>query len=293
MPGRRASQRRVEEREKSDEATEETGGRQRPSKGHTQGRGHGKHTASRTPQRSTGEGRNRGTGERQHHPGRHRPHSHHTHRTHTHPRPLRVASGPRQPAQRAGSREPGAPEPRRLPPPPSCAAPHRAREPQGQCRAPTPAHPHPQHVGSGPQQPARRAGSRGRGKAPPPRTPFRHPHSAQRWPARAHAVGPVLGPHACTDRIRDTRVAEPRLPAPEDRRLGERQRLTPDGPQDGGRPPPPGTAPHHPRGMQPPQGIQARGTVLGPHTRTSAPRARGWRTPTARLEGGQAAEGNA
>ena len=28
-----------------------------------------------------------------------------------------------------------------------------------------------------------------------------------------------------------------------------------------GRPPPPGTAPHHPRGMQPPQGMQAKETV--------------------------------
>ena len=58
-------------------------------------------------------------------------------------------------------------------------------------------------------------------KAPPPGTPFRHPHSEQRRPARAHAVGPVLGPHARTDLTRDTRVPEPRLPAPEDGRPGE------------------------------------------------------------------------
>ena len=75
-------------------------------------------------------------------------------------------------------------------------------------------------------------------KAPPPGTPFRHPHSDQRRPTRAHAVGPVLGPHARTDRIRDTRVAEPWLPAPEDRRPGEGQRLTPDAPHNGGRQPP-------------------------------------------------------
>ena len=54
---------------------------------------------------------------------------------------------------------------------------------------------------------------------------------------------------------------------------------------------PPGTAPHHPRGTQPPQGMQARGTVLGPHTHKPAPTARGWRTPTARLMGGQSWEG--
>ena len=104
-------------------------------------------------------------------------------------------------------------------------------------------------------------------------------------------MGPVLGPHARTDRTRDTRVVEPRLPAPEDGRLGEGQRLTPDAPHNGGRPPPPGTAPHHPHGTQPPQGMQAKGTVLGPHTHTPAPTARGWRTPTARPVGGQSGEG--
>ena len=105
-------------------------------------------------------------------------------------------------------------------------------------------------------------------------------------PARKGArCEPVLGPHARTDRTRDTRVAEPWPPAPEDGRPGEGQRLTPGAPHNGGRPPPPGTAPHHPRGMQPPQGMQAEGTVLGPHTHTPAFTARGWRTPTARPSG--------
>ena len=125
----------------------------------------------------------------------------------------------------------------------------------------------------------------------PPGTPFRHPHSEQRRPARAHDVGPVLGPHARTDRTRDTRVAEPRPPAPEDGRSGEGQRLTPVASHIGGRPPHPGTAPHHPRGTQPPQGMQAKGTVLGPYTHTPAPTARGWRTPTARDGAGQSGEG--
>ena len=123
-------------------------------------------------------------------------------------------------------------------------------------------------------------------KVPPPGTPFRHSHSEQRRPARAHAVGPVLGPHARIDRTRDTRVAEPRPPAPGDGRPGEGQRLTPGAPHNGGRPPPPGTAPRHPRGTQPPQGMQAKGTVLGPQAHTPAPTARGWRTPTARPMGG-------
>ena len=117
-----------------------------------------------------------------------------------------------------------------------------------------------------------------RQKAPPPGTVFRHSNSPQRRPARAHAVGPLLGPHARTNRTRNTRVAERRLPAPEDGRPGKGQRLTPDAPHNVGRPPPPGTAPHNPRGTQPAQGMQAKGTVLGPHTRIPAPAARGGRT---------------
>ena len=129
------------------------------------------------------------------------------------------------------------------------------------------------------------------GRHTPPGTPFRQPHSEQYRPARAHALGPVLGPHARTDRTRDTRVAEPWLPASKDGRPGEGQRLTPDAPHNSGRPRPPGTAPHHPRGTHPPQGMQANGTVFRPHTHTPAPTARGWRTPTACPVGGQSGEG--
>ena len=114
-----------------------------------------------------------------------------------------------------------------------------------------------------------------RWRAPPPGTPFRQSDSEQRWLARAHAVGPVLGPHARSDRTRNTRVAVPRLPAPEDGQPGDRQRLTPDAPHNSGRPTPAGMALHHPHGTQPPQGMQAKGTALGPHTDTPAPTARG------------------
>ena len=99
-------------------------------------------------------------------------------------------------------------------------------------------------------------------------------------------MGPVLGPHARTDCTRDTRIAEPRLPALEDGRPGKGQRLTPDAPHNGATPPPPGMAPHHPHGTQPPQSMQAKGTVLGPHTHTPAPMACGWQIPTARPVGG-------
>ena len=233
---------------------------------------------------------------------RHAPHRHHTHRTHPHPRPQHVASGPRQPAQREGSREEGAPEPRRPPPPlwqqsPTGHASHGAGG--GPPRPHTRAHstwvadpdspPRGRAAGGGGAPDLRRPSQRR--TASPPGTPFRHPHGAQRQPARAQALGPVLGRHARTNRIRDTRVAEPRLPAPGDGRPGEGQRLTPDAPHSGGRPPPPGTAPHHSRGTQLPQGMQPKGTVLGPHTRTPAPTARGWRTPTARPLDGQSGEG--
>ena len=111
-------------------------------------------------------------------------------------------------------------------------------------------------------------------------------------PARKGArCGPAAGSPRPHRPLRDTRVAEPWLPAPEDGRLGEGQRLTPDAPHNGGRPPPPGTAPNHPRGRQPSQGVQAKGTVLGPLTHTPAPTARGWRTPTAHQAGGQSGEG--
>ena len=194
--------------------------------------------------------------------------------------------------------------PRRQPPtPPAARSPHRACRPRGQCWAPT--HPHTRAhstwVADPNSPPSGRADGGGTApdlrrpaqlwKAPPPGMCFRDPHREQRRPARAHAVGPVLGPHARTYRTRDTRVAEPWLPAVEDGRPGAGQRLTPGAPHNGGRPPPPGTAPNHPRGTQPPQGMQAKGTVFGPHTHTPAPRARGWRTPTACPVGGQSGEG--
>ena len=143
-----------------------------------------------------------------------------------------------------------------LPPPSQRATPARKG---ARCGAgdgsPHPHQRHPGHTGRG----TLAARSRGRAaeggtapdtrrpsqrwKAPPPGTPFRHTHSEQRRPARAHAVGPVLSPHARIDRTRDTRDAEPRLPAPEDGRPGEGQRLTPCAPHNAGKHPPPGDAP--------------------------------------------------
>ena len=118
--------------------------------------------------------------------------------------------------------------------------------------SPRPHRPHPGHPGRGTLAARSRGRAAGGGTAPdsrrpsqrwkasPPGTPFRHPHSEQRRPARAHVVGPVLGPHARTDRTRDTRDAEPWLPAPEDGRPGEGQRLTPGVPHNSGKQPPRG-----------------------------------------------------
>ena len=109
-----------------------------------------------------------------------------------------------------------------------------------------------------------------RWKAHPPGTPFRHPHSQQRRPARAHAVGPVLGPHARTDCTRDTRVAEPRLPASEDGRPGEGQRLTPDAFRNGGRPAPRRRPATTPAARSPRRACRPRGQCWAPHPHTRA-----------------------
>ena len=181
----------------------------------------------------------------------------------------------------------GGPPPRERPPTtPAARSPHSACKTRGQCWAPTAqtrAHstwradpdcpPRGRAVGGGGAPDLRRPSRRR--KAPPPGTPFRHPHSAQRQPARAHGPGPVLGPHARTNRTpghtgHGTSAARPRGQAagggtaPDNRHPSQRWR-----------PPPLGTAPHQPRGTQPQQGVQAKETVLGPHTRTPRPTARG------------------
>ena len=188
-------------------------------------------------------------------PRPHRPHPGHTGRGTRAARSRgRAAGGGTAPDTRRPSQRWKAPPPGdALPPPPQRATPARkgARCGAG-AGSPRPHRPHPGHTGRGTLAARSRGRAAGEGtapdtrrpsqrwKAPPPGTPFRHPHSEQRQPARAHAVGPVLGPHARTDRTRDTRDAETWLPAPEDGRPGEGQRLTPGAPHNGGRHPPRG-----------------------------------------------------
>ena len=83
-------------------------------------------------------------------------------------------------------------------------------------------------------------------------------------------MGPVLGPHAHTNRAREPRVAEPLPPAPRDGRSGEGQHLSPDPPPNGGRPPPPGRPPTTPAARSPPAGHASQRDSAGPprpHTR--------------------------
>ena len=188
-------------------------------------------------------------------PRPHRPHPGHTGRgTLTARSRGRTAGGGTAPdAGRPSQRWKTPPPGDALPPPPQRATPARKGARCGAGAGSTRPHrPHLGHTGRGTLAARSRGRAVGEGtapdtrrpsqrwKAPPPGTPFRHPHSEQRRPARAHAVGPVLGPHARIDRTRDTRVAEPWLPAPEDERSGKGQRLTPGAPHNGGRHPPRG-----------------------------------------------------
>ena len=185
-----------------------------------------------------------------------------------------------------------------LPPPPQRATPARKGARCGAGAGSTRPHrPHPGHMGCGTLAARSKGRAAGGGtapdtrrpsqrwKAPPPGTPFRHPHSEQRRPARAHAVGPVLGPHARIDRTRDTRVAEPWLPAPEDGRPGEGQRLTPGAPHNGGRHPPRGRPSATPTASNAgPQGRTQWGRCWV-HTPTStAPGTHGLRNPGSPLQ---------
>ena len=210
-------------------------------------------------------------------PRPHRPHPEHTGRGTPAARPRgRAAGGATAPDTRGPSQRWQATPPGDGPPPPPRHAAPTGQASQGDSAGPP--HPHTRAhstwvadpdspprgraVGGGGAPDLRRPSQRR--TAPPPGTPLRHPHSEQRRPARAHAVGPVLGPHARTDRTRDTRVAEPRLPAPEDGRPGEGQPLTPDAPHNGGRPPPQGRPPTTPAACNPHRACRPRGQCWVP-----------------------------
>ena len=120
------------------------------------------------------------------------------------------------------------------------------------------------------------------------RPPRGHPSASARKGARLEAEAGSPRQHQPhpgqtghrTPAGRPRRRAAGRGTAPDTRHPSQRWRATP-----------PGRAPHHVHGTQPPQDMQAKGAVLGPHTRTPALTARGYWTPTARQEGGQSGEG--
>ena len=92
-------------------------------------------------------------------------------------------------------------------------------------------------------------------------------------------MGPVLGPHARTDRTRDTRVAEPRLPAPEDGRPGKGQRLTPYAPRNGGRQPPRGRPSATPTTSNAPTHQRTSPGTSTPHPLLLGTATQQWRNP--------------
>ena len=143
----------------------------------------------------------------------------------------------------------------------------------------------------------------GGGTAPDLRRP------SQRWKAPAPGDALLPPPQRATPARNGARcgagAGSPRLHRPHPGHTGrgtpatrprgrtprEGQRQKPDAPHNGGRPAPPGTARDHPNGTQPPQGMQAKRTVLGPHTHTPAPTACGLGTQTACPVGWQFREG--
>ena len=114
-------------------------------------------------------------------------------------------------------------------------------------------------------------------------------------PGRTPSHNPTMRDRATrsanrTTRIRDTRVVEPRLPAPEDGRPGEGQRLAPDAPHNGGGPPPPGGGPPLPPRHAAPTGHASQGDSAGPphpHTRAHST----WRADPDSPPGGRALGG--
>ena len=218
-------------------------------------------------------------------PRPHRPHPGHTGRGTLAARPRGQAAGggtapdTTRPSQRGQATPPGDGPPQ----PPRHAA---ATGHSGQGDSVGPPHPHTRAhstwvadpygplsgraVGGGGAPDLRRPSQRW--KAAPPGMPLHHPHGAERRPARAHAVGPVPGPHTRIDRTRDTRVAEPWLPAPEDRRPVEEQRLTPNAPHNSGRPPPTGgRPPTTPTASIPHRACRPRGQCWAPTPTHSRP----------------------
>ena len=119
------------------------------------------------PQRATPARRGPRCGAAARSPRPHRPHPGHTGRgtPATRSRGRAAGGGTARDSRRLSQWWKATPPRKRPPTTPAARSPHRACRPRGQCWAPTPTHPRPQHVGGGPQQPAQWAGSQGRESA--------------------------------------------------------------------------------------------------------------------------------
>ena len=199
------------------------------------------------------------------------------------PHPQPVGSGPRQPAQRAGSWGWGSARPRtphtqaRGAPPVQPRAAPTARKASSQERAVgLVTGPHariplrPQPVGSGPRQPAQRAGSQGWESARPhtPHTQARgaspgHQHAAPTARRSARCGVGDGSPRPQAPRTHSQWVVGPGSPR-RGRAVGGGRAPDPGRPTPRQEAPPPGT------NMPPPQhaGARAVGLVTGPHART-------------------------
>ena len=175
----------------------------------------------------------------------------------------------------------------RHPSAPAAESSHRACKPRGQCWAPTPAHPRPQHMGSGPRQPAQRTGSRRKGE----RLTSDAAHNGERYPPRGR---PSATPTARMPARKGARCgAGAGSPRPQQPHPGHTGRGTPAArlrgravgggtAPDTGRPSerwqatPPGDGPPPPPLHGAPTGQASKGDSAGPPlTRTPAPTAHG------------------
>ena len=204
-----------------------------------------------------------------------------------------TAPEPRRPSQRRTAHPPGTAfhHPRGTQPPAGHAS---QRDSAGPPHPHTRAHsswvadpdsPHRGRAAGGGTAPEFRRSSQRR-KAAPLGTPSRHPRSAQQRlgasagsprPHQPHPGNTGCGALAARPKER----AAGGETAHDSRHPSGRWKATP----------PRGRPPTTPAACSLPQGIQTKGTGLGPQARAPAPTARGWRTPTACPEDGQPGEG--
>ena len=214
--------------------------------------------------------------------------------TRTPPHPQPVGSGPRQPAQKAGSRGWESAQPRTLhtqargaPPPGTLMLPPQRAKParkSARCGVgdgfprPHPLRTHSQWVVGPGSPPTGRAVGGGRAPDPgrptprqeaPPRAPSCRPHSAQSQLARARAVGLVTGPHTRIPLLPQPVGSGPRQPA---QRAGSRgwesaRPRTPNTGAGGALPWAPSCRPHSAQSQL--ARARAVGFVTGPQARTT------------------------